>query len=65
MRTAAQEMDRQQAVGKTRSKEKTKQIPQVAIRDPLNGNRVLVKVNSHPALALNDLQTITGNLISS
>ena len=65
MRTAAQEMQLQQPVGKTRSKEKTKRKPQVAIRKPLDRNRVFVKVNGHPALALIDLQTIGGDLISA
>ena len=55
MRTAAQEMQLQQPVGKTRSKERTKQKPQVAVREPLDPNRVFVKVNGHPALALIDL----------
>ena len=65
MRTAAQEMQLQQPVGKTRWKEKTKQKPQVAVREPLDPNRVFVKVNGHPALALIDLQTIGGDLISA
>ena len=53
------------AVGKTRSKEKTKRKPQVPIREPLDPNRVFVKVNGHRALALIDLQTIGGDLISA
>ena len=65
MRTAAQEMQQQQPVGKTRFKEKTAQKPQVAIREQLDPNRVFVKVNSHAALALIDLQTIGGDLISA
>ena len=65
MRTAAQEMQLQQPVGKTRSKEKTKQKPQVAVREPLDLDRVFVKLNGHPALALIDLQTIGGDLIST
>ena len=63
MRTAAQEMQLQQPVGETRSKEKTKQKPQVAVREPLDPNRVFVNVKGHPALALIDLQTIGGDLI--
>ena len=65
MRTAPQEMQLQQSVGKTRSKEKTKQKPQVATREPHHPNRVLGKVNGHPALALIDLQTMGGGLISA
>ena len=65
MRTAAQEMQLPQPVGKTKSKEKTKRKPQVAIREPHDPNRVFVKVNGHPALALIDLQTIGGDLISA
>ena len=64
MRPAAQEMQLHQPVGTTRFKEKTKQIPQVAIREPLDPNRVFVKVNGHPTLARIDLQTIGGDLIS-
>ena len=58
-------MQLQQPVGKTRSKEKTKRKPQVAIIEPLDPNRVIVKVNGHPALALIDLQTLGGDLISA
>ena len=65
MRTAAQEIQLQQPVGNTRLKEKTQQKPHVAIREPLDPNRVFVKVNGHPALALIDLQTIGGDLISA
>ena len=65
MRTATQEMQLQQPVGKTRSKQKTKQKPEVAIGEPLDPNRVFVKVNGHPALALIDLQRIGGDLISA
>ena len=65
MRTAAPEMQLQQPVGKTRSKEKTKQKPQVAISEPLDPNRVFVKVNAYLALAPIDLQTIVGDLISA
>ena len=65
VKTAAQEMQLQQPVGKTRSKENTKQKPQVAIREPLDPNRGFVKVNGHPALALIDLQTIGRDLISA
>ena len=57
-------MQSQQPVGKTRSKEKTKQKAQVAGREQLDPNRVFVKVNGHPALVLIDLQTIGGDLIS-
>ena len=64
MSTAAQEMQLQEPVGQTWLQEETKQKPQVAIREPLDLNRVLVKVNGHPALALIDLQTIGGDLIS-
>ena len=52
-------------MGKTRSKEKNKQKPQLTSREPLDPNRVFVKVNRHPALALIDLQTIGGDLISA
>ena len=48
---------------KTRYKEQNKQKPQVAISEPLNPNRVFVKVNGHPALALIDLQTIRADVI--
>ena len=65
MMTAAQEMQLQQPVGKTRSKDQTKQKPQVAIREELDPNRVFVKLHSHPALTLIDLQTIGGDLISA
>ena len=65
MRTAAQEMQLQQPVGNTRSKQETKQKPQVAFRKPLDPNRVFVKVNGHPAFLLIDLQTIGGDLISA
>ena len=65
MRTAAQEMQLQQPAGKTSLKEKTKQKPQVAVREPLDPDRVFVKVNGHTALALIDLQTIGGDLISA
>ena len=65
MRTAAQEMQLQQPVGKTRSQEKTKQKPQEAIRESLDPNRGFVKVNGHPALALIALQTIGRDLISA
>ena len=58
-------MQFQQPVGKTRSEEKTKQKPEVASSEPLDPNRVFVKVNGHPALALIDLQTIGGDLISA
>ena len=58
MRTGAQEMQRQQPVGKTSSKQRTKQKPQVAISEALDLNGVFVKLNSHPALASIDLQTI-------
>ena len=50
MRTAAQEMRLQQPVGKTRSKEKTKQKPQVAIREPLDPNLVFVKVKDRKSV---------------
>ena len=63
MMTMAQEMQLQRPVGKTRLKEKTKQKPQVAIRSPLDPNRVCVKVTGHLALALIDLQTMGGDLI--
>ena len=43
---------------------RSKRKPQVAIRKPLDPNRVFVKVNGHPALALIDLQTIGGDIIS-
>ena len=65
MRTAAREMQLQQPVGKTRLKEKTKQKPQVAIRERLDPNRVFGKVNGHPTLSLIDLQTIGGDPISA
>ena len=52
-------------MGKTRWKEKTKQKPKVAIRESLDTNGGFVKVNSHPALALIDLQTIGRDLISA
>ena len=65
MRTAAQEMQLQQPVGTTRFQEKTKQKPQVGIREPLKPNRVFVKVNGHLAPTLIDLQTIAGDLISA
>ena len=65
MRTEAQEMQLQQPFGGTRSKEKAKPKPRVAIREPLDPNRVLVKVNGHLALVLIDLQTIGGDLISA
>ena len=65
MRTAAQEMRLQQPARKTRSKEKTKQKPEVAIGEQLDLNRVFVQVNGHPALALIELQTIAGDLISA
>ena len=65
VRTAAQEMQLQQPVGKTMSKEKTKQKPQVAITEQLNPNRVFDKVNGHPALTLIYLQTIGGDFISA
>ena len=58
-------MQHQQPRGKTRSKEKIKQKPQVEIRKPLDPNRVFVKVNSNSALALIDPQTIGGDLISA
>ena len=48
---------------KTRYTAKTKQKRQVTIRKQLDPNRVFVKLNSHPALALIDLQTIGGDLI--
>ena len=56
-------MQLQQAVGKTRLKEKTKQKPQVAIWEPLDQNRVFGKVKGYLALALINLQTIGGELI--
>ena len=64
-RTAVRELQLQQPVGKHSSKEKTKQKPQVAIRKPLDPNRVFVKVNGYPAPALIDLLTIGGDLISA
>ena len=63
MRTAAQEMQLQQPMGKTRSKTSTKQKPQVAIREPLDRNQVFVQVNGHPVLALIDLQTLEADHI--
>ena len=54
-----------QPVGKTRSKQNTKQEPQVTIREPHDLNRVFIKVNGHPALAVIDVQTIAGDLISA
>ena len=65
MRTTAQEMQLQQPVGITRSKEKTKQKPHVAIMEPIDPNGVFGKVNGQPALAPIDLQTIGGDLISA
>ena len=65
MRTAAEEMQLQQPVGKTRSKEENKQKPQVAVGEPLDPNPVFVNVEGHPALALINLQTIGGDLISA
>ena len=65
MRTAAKEMQLQRPVGKTRLKARSKQKPQVAIRESLDPNRVFVKVNGHPVLAPIDLQTIGGDLISA
>ena len=56
-------MQLQQPVGKTRLKAQTKQKPLVAIVEPLDPNRVFVKVIGHPALALIDQQTIGGDLI--
>ena len=50
---------------KTRSKEKSKQKLQVAIRKLLHPNRVFVKVNCHQALSLIDPQTIGVDLISA
>ena len=55
MRTAAQELQLQQPVYETRSNEKNKYKPQVAIREPDDSNRAFVKVNGHPARAPNDL----------
>ena len=46
MRTAAQELQLQQPVCKTRLQEKTKQVPQLAISEPLDLNRVFVKLNA-------------------
>ena len=63
MRTAAQEMQLLQPVGKSRQKEKTKEKPQVAITKPLYPNRVFGNVNVHPGLAPIDLWTIGGDLI--
>ena len=65
MTTAAKDMQLHQPVGTTRFKEKTKQKPHVAIGEPLDPNRVFIKVNGHPALAWIDLQTIGGDLISA
>ena len=58
-------MQLHQAVGRTRSKERTKQKPQVAIREPLDPNLVFVNVNAHLTLTPMDLQTIGGDLISA
>ena len=55
IRSVAQEMQLQQPVRKTRLKGKIKQKPQVAIREPLNPNRIFVKMNGHLGLALIDL----------
>ena len=63
MRPAAPQMHLQQPVGTIRSKEQNEQKPQVAIREPLDPNRVFVQLNGHPALAQIDLQTIGGDLI--
>ena len=63
IRTAAEEMQLKQPVGKTRSKEQTKQKLSVVISKQLDPNRVFVKVNGHPALALLDLQTIAADII--
>ena len=65
LRTAAQKMQLQRPVGKNRSKNKTKQKPQVAIREPPDTNRVFVMVNGHPTLSLIELQTIGVDLISA
>ena len=65
IRTAAQEMRLQQPACITKSKKKTKQKPQVAIREPLTSNRVFVKWNGHQTLPPIDLQTIGGDLIST
>ena len=53
-----------QRVSNTRSKEPTKQKPQVALRKPEYPNRVFVVESGHRALALIDLQTVGGDLTS-
>lgn len=55
IRTVAQEMQQQQLVSKTRSEENITQKPQLAITQAQNLNRVCVKVNGHPAIALIDI----------
>ena len=64
IRTAAQEMQLQQLVGKPRLEEEHKQKPQVAIREPLDPNLVFVEMHRHSALAPIDQQTIGADLIS-
>ena len=63
MRTGKQEMQLQQPVGNSTSKEKTKQKPRVAISEPLNPNGLFVKLNCHAALALIDLETMGEDII--
>ena len=65
IRPAVQEMRLQQPVRKTRFRAKREQEPQVVLEKPLHPNRVFVKVNGHPAIALIDLQTIGGELINA
>ena len=52
-------------MGKSRLTAMIEQKPEDKIRDPRDPNRVFVKVNSHPALAVIDLQATGGDLIST
>lgn len=58
-------MQLQQPEVKSRSKAMIKQTPQVAIKEPLDPNRVFIKLNGHPVLALVDLQNVRCDLISA
>jgi len=67
MRTATQVLSLQQSskplIAKNNYNGKTKAKPQSA--EELDYSRVRVKVNGHPALALVDLQTTSGDLINA
>ena len=63
MRTVAQAMRLHQPVEPSRSKEKTKYKPEVAIREPWDPNRVIGNVIGNENRALIDLETIGRDLI--